>query len=107
MSFRVFIHDGPLKGRSFHIGKDSASIGRGPDNDIQINDPSVSKRHAIIFQTANKYSIEDERSQNGTWIDGNLIESGKKIRIDNGMPISIGNVLVSVGKSLPPDFASA
>ncbi|MGE5840244.1 MAG: diguanylate cyclase [Deltaproteobacteria bacterium] len=107
MSFRVFIHDGPLKGRLFHIGKDSASIGRGPGNDIQINDPSISKRHAIIFQTAKGYSIEDERSQNGTWIDGNLIESGKKIKIDNGMPISIGNVLVSVGKSLPPDFASA
>jgi diguanylate cyclase (GGDEF)-like protein len=106
MSFRVFIHNGPLKGRSTQINKDSASIGRGPGNDIQINEPSVSKRHAIIFQTAKEYSIEDQRSQNGTWIDGNLIASGKKIKIINGTPISVGNVLVSIGKPLPPDFAS-
>jgi len=107
MTIRVFIHDGPLKGRSIQINKDSASIGRGPGNDIQINDSSVSKRHAIIFQTPKGYSIEDQRSQNGTWIDGSLIAGGKKSKIEAGMPISIGNVLVSVGKSLPPDFVSA
>ena len=106
MAFRIFIHNGPLKGRSIQIHEDSASLGRGPGNDIQINESSVSKRHAIIFQTAKGYSIEDQRSQNGTWIDGSLIASGKKIKIEKGMPISIGNVLVSVGKSLPPDFAS-
>jgi predicted component of type VI protein secretion system len=89
------------------ISKDSASIGRGPGNDIQIDDTSVSKRHAIIFQTPKGYSIEDLRSQNGTWIDGNLIASGKKVGIEIGVPISVGNVLVSVGKSLPPDFAFA
>ncbi|NTV35276.1 MAG: FHA domain-containing protein, partial [Deltaproteobacteria bacterium] len=77
MTIRVFIHDKPLKGRSIQINKDSASIGRGPGNDIQINDSSVSKRHAIIFQTPKGYSIEDQRSQNGTWIDGSLIAGGK------------------------------
>jgi diguanylate cyclase (GGDEF)-like protein len=106
MAFRVFIHNGPLKGRSIQIDKDSASIGRGPGNDIQINESSVSKKHATIFQMAKGYSIEDQRSQNGTWIGGSLIPSGKKIKIEKGMPISIGNVLVSVGKSLPPDFIS-
>jgi len=89
------------------IPKDSASIGRGPGNDIQINDASVSKRHAIIFKTPKGYSVEDLRSQNGTWIDGGLIASGRKVGIAIGVPISVGNVLVSVGKSLPPDFAFA
>jgi len=89
------------------IPKDSASIGRGPGNDIQINDASVSKRHAIIFKTPKGYSVEDLRSQNGTWIDGGLIASGRKVGIAIGVPISVGNVLVSVGQSLPPDFAFA
>jgi hypothetical protein len=87
------------------INKDSASVGRGPDNDVMINDPSVSKRHAIVLQTPKGYSIEDLRSQNGTWINGTLIASGKKTGIENGIPISIGNVLVSIGKALPPIFA--
>ena len=106
MNIRVFVHNGPQKGRLIQVNKDSASIGRGPENDIQINDPSVSKRHAMVFQTPKGYTIEDLKSQNGTWIDGNLIASAKKIKIENGVPISIGNVLVSVGKSLPRNFAS-
>lgn len=104
MTIRVFIHNGPRKGRAMQINKDSASVGRGPDNDVMIDDPSVSKRHAIIFQTPKGYSIEDLRSQNGTWINGTLIASGKKTGIENGIPISIGNVLVSIGKALPITF---
>src|SRR5512136_2975905 len=102
MTIRVFIHNGPRKGRSMQINKDSASVGRGPDNDVMIDDPSVSKRHAIIFQTPKGHSIEELKSQNGTWINGTLIASGKKTGIENGIPISVGNVLVSIGKALPP-----
>ena len=106
MKIAVFIHNGPCKGRSIKIDKESASIGRGNDNDVPIDDPSVSKRHARIFKTAKGFSIQDLNSQNGTWIDGTLIASGKKIRIESGTPISIGNILVSAGKALPPSFLS-
>jgi diguanylate cyclase (GGDEF)-like protein len=105
MTIMVFIHNGPLKGRSVRITKDSASIGRGAENDVQIDESSVSKRHAMIFKTPKGYLIEDLRSQNGTWIDGSLIASGKKIEIESGIPISLGNVLVSAGKALPLNFA--
>jgi diguanylate cyclase (GGDEF)-like protein len=104
MTIKVFIHNGPLKGRAMQINKGSASIGRGPDNDVRIDESSVSKRHAMIFKTLNGYSIEDLKSQNGTWIDGSLISSGKKIGIEIGIPISLGNVLISAGKALPSDF---
>jgi diguanylate cyclase (GGDEF)-like protein len=106
MTIKVFIHNGPLKGGSMQINKDSASIGRGPNNDVRIDESSVSKRHAMIFKTPKGYLIGDLRSQNGTWIDGSLIPSGKKIEIESGVPISVGNVLVSVGKPLPRNFAS-
>jgi len=51
MALRVFIHNGTLKGRLMQINKDSASIGRGTENDIRLDDPSVSKQHAMIFKT--------------------------------------------------------
>jgi len=104
MTILVFIYDGSVKGRSVQIKGDSASVGRGPSNEIQIDEPSVSKRHARIFKARTGYSIEDLRSQNGTWINGGLIASGKEIAIESGVPVSIGNVLVSMGKALPPTF---
>jgi diguanylate cyclase (GGDEF)-like protein len=58
----------------------------------------------MILKSPKGYSIEDLRSQNGTWIDGSLIVSGRKIEIENGVPISIGNVLMSAGKALPRVF---
>lgn len=66
MTIKVFIYDGSVEGRSVQIKGDSASVGRGPSNDIQIDEPSVSKRHAGIFKARTGYSIEDLRSQNGT-----------------------------------------
>ena len=59
MTIRYLFITDRLKGRSMQINKDSASIGRGPDNDLRIDDPSVSKRHAMIFKTPKGYSIED------------------------------------------------
>jgi diguanylate cyclase (GGDEF)-like protein len=106
MTIKLFIHNGPLKGRTAQIHKEAGSIGRGPGNDLRIDEPSVSKRHAMIFETPRGYSIEDLKSQNGTWLDGNLITSGKKVEVESGTPISLGNVLVSVGKALPFNFAS-
>jgi diguanylate cyclase (GGDEF)-like protein len=106
MAIKVFIYDRSVKGRSVQIKGDSASIGRGPSNDIQIDGPSVSKRHACIFKERSGYSIEDLRSQNGTWINGGLIAGGTKAAVESGVPISIGDVLVSIDKVLPPEFSS-
>jgi len=47
------------------------------------------------------------KSQNGTWVDGSLIASGKKTMIESGVPVLVGNVLVSAGKTLPPHFSSS
>jgi diguanylate cyclase (GGDEF)-like protein len=107
MTITLFVHNGPLKGREAQIHKESASIGRGPDNDIRINEPSVSKSHAKIYEDSRGYSIEDLRSQNGTWVNGNLITSGKKTEVGSGIPISLGNVVVSVGKALPYNFSAS
>jgi pSer/pThr/pTyr-binding forkhead associated (FHA) protein len=101
MSIMVFLYSGSLKGRSIEINKGEVSIGRGADNDIRLVDLSVSKKHAKLFKTPKGCAIEDLGSQNGTWIDGNPIERGKKVRIESGIPISIGDVLLSIGKPLP------
>ena len=50
------------------------TIGRGPDNDIVINDPSVSTCHAKIVTFFDASYIEDLDSRNGTYVNGKKIK---------------------------------
>jgi diguanylate cyclase (GGDEF)-like protein len=94
----VFIAKGPQQGRSFVLNRNSAQIGRGVANQVCLNEPSVSRKHAMIFGYNGQYFIQDLRSKNGTWVNGNAIKSGLKVQVQEGVPIAIGNVVVSLGK---------
>ena len=98
MAIKIFVHNGPLQGQSFETNNDFISIGRGSGNDIHIDEPSVSKKHAIFYRAKDKYLIEDLKSQNGTWIDGRIITPREKVEVKSGVPVAVGNILVSAGK---------
>lgn len=63
------------------------SIGRLPDNDIVLEDGSVSRHHAVIIDTGASFVISDLRSANGVEVAGARIRSsatladGDRIRI--------------------------
>jgi len=44
-------------------------IGRGPLADLRLEDPHVSRRHAIIAQRAGSARVLDDRSANGTFVN--------------------------------------
>jgi signal transduction histidine kinase/CheY-like chemotaxis protein len=46
----------------------------------------------------NKYFVEDLDSSNGTWIDGDLIRPGEVHEVKEGIPIIIGDSVISLGK---------
>jgi len=96
---RIYFLNGPLVGRSFEINSKNLFIGRDTDNDIQVQDPSVSRKHAKVFQKDRKVFIEDLRSQNGTWIDGAALKSGEAYELAEGLPVAIGNVLICLGEA--------
>ena len=100
---KVYIISGSLQGRHFALKEKSALIGRGSTNDIQINESSVSRKHAKIFKDGDKYFIEDLRSKNGTWINGNAVEIGERLEVQEGIPIALGNILISLGKRCSSD----
>jgi diguanylate cyclase (GGDEF)-like protein len=96
---KLYFLNGPLAGRSFDINSKNLFIGRDTDNDIQIQDLSVSRKHAKVFQRDSKVFIEDLRSQNGTWIDGAALKSGEVYELAEGLPAAIGNILICVGEA--------
>jgi SARP family transcriptional regulator, regulator of embCAB operon len=72
-------------------------IGRLPDNDIVLDDATVSRYHAMIVDTGNSIVITDLRSANGVHVAGNRIRGsaaltdGDRIRIsDHEFTFEIG-----------------
>lgn len=63
------------------------SIGRKDHNNLQIDDPSVSKEHAAILSVGNDQILEDLESTNGTLVNGKTI---KKHILQNNDMIEIG-----------------
>ena len=55
---------------SFPLEQASTSIGRAPDRDIVIGDPSISRRHALILREGDDYTVEDLNSTHGTFLNG-------------------------------------
>lgn len=59
---------------NFFIDKERLSIGRDPHNDVRIDDPAVSREHAVILSVGKDCIIEDAGSSNGTYVNGARID---------------------------------
>jgi pSer/pThr/pTyr-binding forkhead associated (FHA) protein len=73
--------------REVPLDKERISIGRRPQNDIQIENLAVSGEHACIVTILNDSFLEDLGSTNGTLVNGNPI---KKHILQNNDVIEIG-----------------
>jgi diguanylate cyclase (GGDEF)-like protein len=100
---KVFVVRGPEQGRSLVLSGKTADIGRDAASQVRLNEPSVSRKHATIYRDEDQYFIEDLQSRNGTWINGNVIESRVKVHVQEGVPVAFGNVLLSFGKKCAAD----
>lgn len=70
----------------FELVKESTTIGRHPDCDIQIDDAAISGKHARIILQKNKYLdgaveifLEDLDSKNGSYINGRKIQGKQSL----------------------------
>ncbi|WP_455206198.1 FHA domain-containing protein [Kaarinaea lacus] len=76
--------------REYEIDREFMSIGRKHENDIQLNDLTVSGRHALISKVGDHVYIEDLNSTNGTLVNGNYVS---KYALQHGNVIQIGHHL--------------
>jgi len=81
--------DGPTAGQRYDLNQGAASIGRDDANQIVINDPSISRRHASILQQGEGFVLRDEGSANGIFVNGHKVE-GQSLR--PGDTVQIGRV---------------
>ena len=74
---KIIISCEGLPPREIELGADRMTIGRHPHNDIVIDHPTVSSRHAAITLIGDHALLEDLGSTNGTHIAGKRVQRHK------------------------------
>lgn len=84
----LLYQEGTAEEQIYPFTGDCLTIGRGRENDIQIkNDSKVSRYHCKIFRRGNNFYIEDQKSSNGSLVNGELVTDR---RLFGGEEIVIG-----------------
>lgn len=65
----LIVTSGALAGQVFGF-TDTAVVGRGQFSEVRLNDPTVSRRHALIRHNAGNWEVSDQDSANGTLLRG-------------------------------------
>lgn len=97
---RVTINnDSKLIPLTFKPGGKRLNVGRASDNELSLNDTSVSKIHAtLVLNSERTLLVADTGSTNGTYINGRRIAYGEARHIEEGDVVGFGDVEVRFKK---------
>jgi hypothetical protein len=102
LTARVTLRDGSVKEKvlTFKPGGKRLSVGRGSDNELYVNDSSVSKIHAALMVNRDgTLMVADTGSTNGTFINGRRIAYGEARQIEDGDVVGFGDIEVRFRKN--------
>jgi class 3 adenylate cyclase len=85
--------DGAESGRRIQV-VERLTLGRGEEAGVLIDDPEISRTHAILLPTADGLELQDLSSLNGTWVNGERI-SGPTLLVP-GDVVKLGATLIEV-----------
>lgn len=102
--YRLHVVSGPEIGRSFDLDRETIHIGRTPENEIQIKDRFISRRHLMLLKRGEKYYLKDLESANGTFVDGELINPGAEVELPEGVPVVVGMSVFCLGEQCADDI---
>ncbi len=85
---QIFLPDG--REVTHDLPEEKTTVGRIPENMLQIEDASVSSRHAEILFENNSWFVRDTGSTNGTYLNGAKIEHAL---LNHGDELRFGSVV--------------
>lgn len=74
------------------VKEEEMTIGRTGENDITLDEPYISRRHARLFLEGGSYFIEDLKSKVGVIVNGKKIS---KIQLKNGDEVRLSSVRIT------------
>ena len=99
----LLVRSGPTAGARYLLDTDVTTVGRHPEADIFFDDVTVSRRHAEITRTGTSFELVDQRSLNGTYVNGERVD---RAVLRNGAELRIGKFRLNFFVS-PADLAQA
>ena len=82
------IQSGPQAGACFHLDPSKANqLGRGFECQVKLNDKQCSRVHATISRVGTDWTVRDNDSRNGCFVDGARVSGGK---LSFGQTLRIG-----------------
>ncbi len=99
----LIVRSGPTAGARYLLDADVATVGRHPEADIFFDDVTVSRRHAEVTRDGTTFEIIDQRSLNGTYVNGERVDRGV---LTNGAEVRIGKFRLNFFSS-PADLPRA
>ena len=73
------------------LTKGITRIGRGISCDLTVEDAAVSRRHALVVQRGADHVLLDDRSRNGTFLNGERVAESV---LRDGDVITVGSVAI-------------
>ncbi len=87
--YALVVDRGPRAGLTWVLEPGTTTIGRGPDQDIFLDDVTVSRRHAeLTIGLGDEHQIKDAGSTNGIYINGERLDEA---------PVAAGDEII-IGK---------
>ncbi|WP_431803972.1 FHA domain-containing protein [Microbacterium sp. bgisy203] len=83
----LLVRSGPTAGARYLLDTDVTTVGRHPEADIFFDDVTVSRRHAEVTRTGGFFEIVDQRSLNGTYVNGERVD---RAVLNDGAEVRIG-----------------
>lgn len=99
----LLVRSGPTAGARYLLDTDVTTVGRHPEADIFFDDVTVSRRHAEVTREGGGFEIIDQRSLNGTYVNG---ERADRSALVNGAEVRIGKFRLNFFAS-PADLSPA
>lgn len=91
-SIRIVVRRGLHTVADIKTVEQSLTLGRGKDASVVLDDPAVSRSHAMLVRDQGQIVLIDQRSQNGIWLVGTRVP---RVVMEPGVAVTIGPFVVS------------
>jgi pSer/pThr/pTyr-binding forkhead associated (FHA) protein len=92
-------------GRLYRLRSGSrVRIGRAPDNDLVIDDPTVSSAHAELRDEGGRWVVSDLGSTNGTYVNYSGADAERRVAVNalkGGSTVRFGEVRLRLEREAP------